>query len=49
VCYAGSLEKEKGIDTLLESAGGLPGATVLVVGGWPPAGQAMQRFCAQRG
>jgi len=45
VCYAGSLETEKGIYTLLECAGRLSDATVVVVGGWPPVGPALRDFC----
>ncbi len=48
-CYAGSLLKEKGIYTLLESASSLTATTVLVVGGWPPIGADLERFCRQRG
>lgn len=49
-CYAGSLQREKGVYTLLESAGSLPaGAVVLVVGGWPPVQAELERFCRRRG
>jgi glycosyltransferase involved in cell wall biosynthesis len=48
-CYAGSLQKEKGIDTLLECARLLTEVDLLIVGGWPAIAGELDRRCRERG
>jgi glycosyltransferase involved in cell wall biosynthesis len=48
VCYTGHLFPSKGVYTLVESAGQLPEARFVIVGGMPQDVQALHRFAASR-
>src|SRR5262249_41615370 len=49
VVYAGSLLKEKGVHTLLESARRVPEANFVILGGWPRIIPELEGFCRERG